>query len=230
MKKLIFVFISFFIFNTLNAQFAIGLKTMFLYGENDFKEDGELIKRGLYDGGIKWEFFIESRVIDNFYVELGAMKKDYNLGFLSNREVDFGSGVYVYQSLSSFQIPLLAKYKYGIYKKLYIVPKLGTVFGFSQKQLKNPRVIDEGNTIVVNIDLNNDYFKKHFSLLQAGIDFELKFKHSSIMAGFDYIKGFSTLMNAKLRYSFKDSEEWVNATLSGDGGYVLYSLAYKYNF
>ena len=220
----------FFIFQSLNAQFAIGLKSMLLFYENDFTDEGQLIDRGFHAGEVKWEFFVESRVIGNFYVELGAMKKDYSLGFLSNREVDLGSGVYIYQSLSSFQMPLLAKYKYGIYKKLYIVPKLGTVFGFSQKQLKNPTAISERDKIVINIDLNNDYFKKHFNLLQAGIDFELKFKHSSIMAGFDYIKGFSPLMNAKLRYSFKDSEEWVNATLSGDGGYVLYSLAYKYNF
>jgi len=123
----------------------------------------------------------------------------------------------------------LLKYKYNVINKLSIIPKIGTVFGFSSNLNKNNSAHIETRKIIIDESIRTDY-EKQFNMVQAGLDLELKFKHSSILIGYDYVKGFKTLMKEELSYKFKDSDMIYNASVTGKGSYFALNLSYKYNF
>ncbi len=106
MKKVFVGLLFMLIFQISQAQISVGVKTLFLYIPSlDFVDEGVLIDRGIYEGKIKWEIFMEAKIIKSFYLEVGALKQDYSIGFLTALNVNSGIDIQGDKGFLSYQLP-----------------------------------------------------------------------------------------------------------------------------
>ncbi len=232
MKKatfiLFFIFIGF--FSIAQRQIGVGLKVVSTYELNKYEDQGNLIVGNFPEriGSLAYGISFEGQLQNNLFCEIAVNKKNYWMGYEKNPYLkSISSASYLF---TSFQIPILLKYKLKLHKFVFISPNIGPVFCTNQQYGAYHESSNNDFENIIKISYKND-FAKRFILGQFGLDLELNFTEKfGLVINSAILQGNKKVVVGNILYKLKNATGWNTAKITNNGNYWFIGLSMKYNF
>ena len=139
-------------------------------------------------GGINLGINYDFEIADNFYIEPGLLYSQKGYAYLAEEEGSYEDGVIrdftSTTKINYLEIPVFAKYSYGLNDNLYLIGKLGLSYGFA---LSGEYTWDNG----VETESNELEFgdSKDYKSSDFGINLGAGIKISNFEIGINYFTG-----------------------------------------
>lgn len=234
-RSAIFIIVFLFSQHAASSQFKVSIGLQFgRTSQSSLAEDeGNHIEKGFNIYAPSWGLTLETTLYKNIYLEVGYRKMNYRLFgqfYEKDESVSFIGGYHEYRK--HMQFPLSINHKIPLSTRINLFYGLGPIIGYYNQYQPGIHSFgmfsSHGSITAIGIS-TIDYYKT-FYLLQLKMGFELLAGKNELVLSFNAVRGFNKLFEDNMRYSFHDSPNWYNVSMSTMGNYFLLGIAYRYRF
>lgn len=234
-RSAIFIIVFLFSQHSASSQFKVSIGLQ--YGRTSqsslAEDEGDHIEKGFNIYAPSWGLTLETTLYKNIYLEVGYRKMNYKLygQFYEKYSADNFLGGHINYK-KHMQFPLSVNHKIPLSTKINFLYGLGPILGYYSDYRPgiSPYLAFQGNHRFIAEGISTIDYYKTFYLLQLKMGFELLAGKNEFVLSFNAIRGFNKLFEDNMRYSFHDSPNWYNVSMSTMGNYFLLGIAYRYRF